>query len=106
MGDADDLYYADADLAESLAIEQRLRDNGFANLLDVLTLGGDHDYDGTTVEEIVAEAAIWLQHHESVDLAGARILGGLGSVAAKVQAFDAIAALVRRTSSSAAGRRD
>ena len=96
--DAERLYYEDDAVAETLAIEQRLRDNGYANLAEVLKLGGDFAFEGTTVEEVLSEAAKLLRHQESVDLAGARILAALGETAVKAQAFDAIAALHRQTS--------
>jgi hypothetical protein len=96
MADAERLYYEDDAVAETLAIEQRLRDNGYANLADILKLGGDFDFEGSTIEDIVQEAATLLRHQESVDLAGARILAALGETAVKAQAFDAIAALLRQ----------
>jgi hypothetical protein len=95
-GDRDGIYAADDSTAETLRIEQRLRDLGYAVLPDVLGLGGDFDFPETTVGEIVAEANRYLLHQQSVDLAGARILAILGEVAVKAQAFDAIAAVVRR----------
>jgi hypothetical protein len=48
MADAERLYYEDDAVAETLAIEQRLRDNGYANLAEVLKLGGDFAFEGTT----------------------------------------------------------
>ena len=94
--DRDGLYAADESTAETLRIEQRLRDLGYAVLPDVLGLGGDFEFPETTVEDIVAEANRYLLHQQSVDLAGARILAVLGEVAVKAQAYDAIAAVVRR----------
>jgi hypothetical protein len=46
------------------------------------------------VSEIVDEAARYLKHQQSVDLAGARILAAIGEVAVRAQAFDAIASLI------------
>lgn len=89
-------YYDDDSVAETLAIEKRLRDRGFADFLDVLKLGGDFDFDAGDVEGVVREANRYLLHQETVDLAGARILAALGEIAVKAQAFDAIASIVRR----------
>jgi hypothetical protein len=94
----DDIYDADETTAETLRIEQRLRDLGYAVLPDVLGLGGDFDFPSTSVEDIVTEANRYLRHQQTVDLAGARILATLGETAVKAQAFDAIAAIVRRRS--------
>jgi hypothetical protein len=105
MGASDEIYYEDDAVAETLAIEQRLRDNGYANLADILKLGGDFDFEGTSVEDIVQEAALLLRHQESVDLAGARILAALGEAAVKAQAFDAIASIVRHSSKQIVRRR-
>lgn len=88
--------YRDESVDETLAIEQRLRESGYAHLPDVLRLGGDFDFPGSSVDEIVAEAQRYLVHQQTVDLAGARILAAIGEMAVKAQAFDAIAALVRR----------
>jgi len=104
MAAADDVYYGDESVAETLAIEQRLRDNGYANLAEILRLGGDFEFEGVTVEEVVTEAFRLLRHQESVDLAGARILAALGETAVKAQAFDAIAKLVRQRSRSRENR--
>ncbi|HVX17483.1 MAG TPA: hypothetical protein VHA73_05565 [Acidimicrobiales bacterium] len=96
MADAAGFYDAEG-VAETLAIERRLRDRGFADVIDVLKLGGHFDFDARDVAGIVREANRYLLHQETVDLAGARILSALGEVAVKAQAFDAIAAIVRRT---------
>jgi hypothetical protein len=93
---ADAAVYADPTIAETLRIEQRLRDMGYAVLPDVLGLGGDFDFPSTSVESVVEEANRLLLHQQTVDLAGARILATLGELAVKAQAFDAIAAVVRR----------
>ena len=90
------VYAADGTTAETLEIEQRLRDLGYAVLPDVLRLGGDFDFPDGSVEQVVEEANRYLLHQQTVDLAGARILATLGEVAVKAQAFDAIAAIVRR----------
>jgi hypothetical protein len=93
---ADAAVYADPTIAETLRIEQRLRDMGYAVLPDVLGLGGDFEFPSTSVESVVEEANRLLLHQQTVDLAGARILATLGELAVKAQAFDAIAAVVRR----------
>jgi hypothetical protein len=98
----EDLYGGDESTEETLRIEQRLRDAGYAVLPDVLGLGGDFDFPDTDVAAIVAEANRYLRHQQTVDLAGARILATLGEVAVKAQAFDAIAALLRREHGPAA----
>jgi hypothetical protein len=103
MGEAQ-VYYDDDSVAETLAIEQRLRDRGFADLIAVLQLGGDFEFDAPDVAGVVLEANRLLLHQETVDLAGARILAALGELAVKAQAFDAIARLVRRP--TAAGDRE
>lgn len=90
------LYAADDTTAESLRIEQRLRDLGYAVLPEVLGLGGDFAFPATSVDAVVAEANRYLLHQQSVELAGATILSALGEVAVKAQAFDAIAAIVRK----------
>lgn len=95
-GDREALYGEDDTTAETMRIEQRLRDLGYAVLPDVLRLGGDFDFPETSVEQVVEEANRYLLHQETVDLAGARILATLGEVAVKAQAFDAIAAIIRR----------
>jgi hypothetical protein len=69
---------------------------GYAVLPDVLGLGGDFEFPSTSVESVVEEANRLLLHQQTVDLAGARILATLGELAVKAQAFDAIAAVVRR----------
>jgi hypothetical protein len=94
--DREGLYEDDDSTAETLRIEQRLRDLGYAVLPEVLGLGGDFDFPSTSVDEIVTEANLYLRHQQTIDLAGARILAILGEVAVKAQAFDAIAAVVRR----------
>jgi hypothetical protein len=88
------LYEAEESVRETLAIEQRLRAMGYANLPDLLRAGGDFDFHGRTVSEIVDEATRYLKHQQSVDLAGARILAAIGEVAVRAQAFDAIASLI------------
>lgn len=88
--------YEDPAIAETLRIEQRLRDFGYAAITDVLDLGGDFDFPTTSVEDILDEAARYLRHQQTVDLAGARILATLGEVAVKAQAFDAIMKLYRQ----------
>lgn len=88
--------YQDPAIAETLRIEQRLRDFGYAAITDVLDLGGDFDFPGESIEAILEEAARYLRHQQTVDLAGARILATLGEVAVKAQAFDAIMNLYRR----------
>jgi hypothetical protein len=88
------LYEAEESVRETLKIEQRLRSMGYANLPDLLRAGGDFDFHGRTVSEIVDEAARYLKHQQSVDLAGARILAAIGEVAVRAQAFDAIASLI------------
>jgi len=70
-------------------------------LPEVLGIGGDFDFPDTSVGDIVHEANRLLLHQQSVDLAGARILATLGEAAVKAQAYDAIAALVRRQNGGA-----
>lgn len=94
--DDTDGIYRDEAVRETLEIEQRLREGGFAHLPDVLRLGGDFEFPDTSIEDIVAEAHRYLVHQQTVDLAGARILAAIGEMAVKAQAYDAIAALVRR----------
>jgi hypothetical protein len=65
-------------------------------LPDVLRLGGDFDFHGESVEEILQEAQRYLQHQHSVELSGATILAAIGEAAVKAQALDAIAELHRR----------
>jgi hypothetical protein len=93
-----DLYGAEQSVAETLAIEQRLRDAGYAALPDVLRLGGDFDFHGESVDEILSEVQRYLQHQHSVELSGATILAAIGETAVKAQALDAIIDLVRRRS--------
>jgi hypothetical protein len=87
--------YEDETVRETLEIEKRLLAAGYGNIPEVLGAGGDFDFHGTTVEEVVDEALKYLLHQQTVDLAGARILATLGEVAVKAQAFDAIAKLTR-----------
>jgi hypothetical protein len=91
-----DLYEADGSVAETLQIEQRLRDTGYAQLPEVLRSGGDFDFQGETVEQVVEEALRYLRHQQTVELAGATILAAIGEQAVKAQAFDAVLRLVRR----------
>ncbi|MDP1818466.1 MAG: hypothetical protein Q8K58_01055 [Acidimicrobiales bacterium] len=83
-------------MAETLQIEQRLRDAGYAQLPEVLRSGGDFDFQGDTVEQVVEEALRYLRHQQTVELAGATILAAIGEQAVKAQAFDAVLQLVRR----------
>ena len=94
-GDGSSLYGAEEAVAETLAIEQRLLDGGYGTLPAVLQSGGDFDFEGDTVEAIVAEAHRYLVHQQSVELAGARVLAAIGEAAVKAQAFEAISALVK-----------
>lgn len=87
--------YEDESVRETLEIERRLLAAGYGNVPEVLRAGGDFDFHGTTVDEVVDEALKYLVHQQTVDLAGARILATLGEVAVKAQAFDAIAKLSR-----------
>lgn len=89
-------YGTEETVAETLAIERRLRDGGYATLPNVLRLGGDFDFHGQTVEEILSEVQRYLQHQQSVELSGATILAAIGEIAVKAQALDAIARLLRR----------
>jgi hypothetical protein len=91
-----DLYGAEDSVAETLQIERRLRDGGFAALSEVLRAGGDFDFHGETVEEVVDEALRYLRHQHAVELSGATILAAIGEQAVKAQAFDAVMQLVRR----------
>ncbi len=97
-GGPEDLYEGDATVAETLQIEQRLRGAGYAQLPEVLRSGGDFEFGGATVDEIVAEANAYLRHQQTVELAGATILAAIGEQAVKAQAFDAIAQVLRRRS--------
>lgn len=90
------LYEADSSVAETLQIEQRLRDAGYAQLPEVLRSGGDFDFQGTNVDQVVEEALRYLRHQQTVELAGASILAAIGEQAVKAQAFDAVLRLVRR----------
>mgnify|MGYP005816217783 CR=1 FL=1 len=96
-GGDDELYTAEESVRETLEIENRLRAMGYAMLPDVLRSGGDFDFAGTTVADIVAEADRYLLHQQTVDLAGARILAAIGELAVKAQAYDAIAKLLTTT---------
>lgn len=89
--------YFDDTITETLQIEQRLRDGGYAMLPEVLNMGGDFDFEGNTIEEVLDEARTYLLHQQTVDLAGARILATLGELAVKAQAFDAIVKIHRRS---------
>lgn len=96
MSEPTRVYGSDDSVAETLAIERRLRDHGFATLPDVLRLGGDFDFQGETVEAILEEAQRYLEHQHSVELAGATILAAIGETAVKAQALDAIARVVQQ----------
>lgn len=85
-----DLFVDDPLVRETLEIEHRLRDSGYASLPHVLELGGDFTFEGASVEQIVAEARRYLLHQQSVELSGARILASIGEVAVKAAAFDAV----------------
>lgn len=87
--------YEDDTVRETLAIEKRLLAAGYGTIPEVLGAGGDFDFNGASVEEVVDEAIKYLLHQQTVELAGARILAMLGEVAVKAQAFDAIVKLVR-----------
>lgn len=91
-----DLYEGDAAVAETLQIEQRLRDSGYAQLPEVLRAGGDFEFRGDTIDQVVDEALRYLRHQQSVELAGATILAAIGEQAVKAQAFDAVVRLIRR----------
>ncbi len=91
-----EVYFDDA-ITETLHIEQRLRDAGYAVLPEVLRMGGDFDFEGETIPEVLDEARAYLRHQQTIDLAGARILATLGELAVKAQAFDAIARIHRHT---------
>lgn len=95
MSEPSRVYGSDDSVAETLAIEQRLRDHGFAALPDVLRLGGDFDFHGQTVKAILGEVQRYLEHQHSVELAGATILAAIGETAVKAQALDAIARVVQ-----------
>ncbi len=91
-----EVYFDDA-ITETLQIEQRLRDAGYAVLPEVLNMGGDFDFEGTTIPEVLEEARTYLLHQQTIELSGARILATLGETAVKAQAFDAIVRIHRRT---------
>ncbi len=88
-----DVFVDDPLVRETLEIEHRLRDNGYSSLPHVLALAGDFEFEGETVEEIVAEARRLLLHQQAVELSGARILASIGELAVKASAFDAVLAL-------------
>jgi hypothetical protein len=88
--------YDDESVAEMLAIEQRLRQRGYGALADVLRLGGDFEFRGGSVPEVLSEVRRYLEHQHSVELAGAPILAVIGETAVKAQALDAIMSLHRR----------
>ena len=85
-----DLFVDDPLVRETLEIEHRLRDSGYASLPHVLELSGDFTFEGASVDQIVAEARRYLLHQQSVELSGARILAAIGVVAVKAAAFDAV----------------
>lgn len=88
-----DLFVDDPLVRETLAIEHRLRDNGYASLPHVLELSGEFSFEGSSVAEVLAEARRYLLHQQSVELSGARILASIGVVAVKAAAFDAVVEL-------------
>jgi hypothetical protein len=94
-----DLFVDDPLVRETLELEHRLRDNGYSSLPHVLALGGDFDFDGLSVDEIVTEARRLLAHQHAVELSGARILASIGELAVKAAAFDAVLELYRDRSS-------
>lgn len=83
--------------AETLDIEQRLRDMGYAQLPSLLKSQGDFEFSPESIEAVVEQARQHLLHQQSVELSGARILAAIGEAAVKAQAFDTIAELVRRS---------
>jgi hypothetical protein len=87
--------YEDDTVRETLEIEKRLLAAGYGTIPEVLGAGGDFEFHGTTVDEVVEEAIKYLLHQQTVELAGARVLATIGEVAVKAQAFDAIAKLLR-----------
>ncbi len=91
-----EVYFDDA-ITETLQIEQRLRDAGYAVLPEVLRMGGDFDFEGDTISDVLEEARSYLLHQQTIDLAGARILATLGELAVKAQAFDAIVRIHRKS---------
>jgi hypothetical protein len=94
-----DLFVDDPLVRETLEIEHRLRESGYSSLPHVLDLGGDFDFDGLSIEEIVAEARRLLVHQHAVELSGARILASIGEMAVKVAAFDAVLELYKHRTS-------
>jgi hypothetical protein len=87
--------YEDDTVRETLEIEKRLLAAGYGTIPEVLGAGGDFEFHGTTVDEVVEEAIKYLLHQQTVELAGARVLATIGEVAVKAQAFDDIAKLLR-----------
>src|SRR3546814_1112889 len=65
-----DVFVDDPLVRETLEIEHRLRDNGYSSLPHVPALAGDFEFEGETVEEIVAEARRLLLHQQAVELSG------------------------------------
>jgi len=96
----DGIYVAEDAVRETIEIENRLLARGYGTLPDVLRVGGDFEFSGTTVEEVVAEADRYLRHQQTVELAGARVLAAIGETAVKAQAFDAIAKILSATKPS------
>lgn len=94
-----DLFVDDPLVRETLEIEHRLREHGYAGLPHVLDLGGDFEFAGGTVEEVLAEARRLLAHQHAVELSGARILASIGQLAVKAAAFDAVSKLYEDRSS-------
>jgi hypothetical protein len=88
-----DVFVDDPIIRETLEIEHRLRDRGYASLPHVLDLSGDFDFEGETVEAVLTEARRYLAHQHSIELSGARILASIGELAVKASAYDAIAQL-------------
>ena len=100
LGDGpSDLFVDDRLVRETLEIEHRLREHGYSTLPHVLDLGGDFDFAGSTLEEILAEARRLLAHQHAVELSGARILASIGQLAVKAAAFDAVVKLYEDRSS-------
>lgn len=81
---------------ETLQIEQRLIERGYGPLPQVLSLAGDFEFEGSTVEEIVEEARKYLLHQYMVEEVGARVLSAIGEAAVKAQAFDAITRVYKK----------
>lgn len=93
------LFVDDPLVRETLEIEHRLRESGYSSLPQVLDFGGDFDFEGLTIEEILAEARRLLVHQHAVELSGARILASIGEMAVKAAAFDAVLELYQDRSS-------